>query len=44
MLCTLRRSGRIYLERTFFKLNCLNPKGGELWLSKAKSEEIQMEA
>jgi len=42
--CTSEPHGRIYLEVKESKLTSMNPKGGELLLSKAKSEETQMEA
>jgi hypothetical protein len=42
--CTFKTQERIYLELKFLKLIAMNPKGGELLLSMAKSEETPMEA
>jgi len=42
--CILIARERIYLEAKLIKLKSMNPKGGELLLSMAKTEEIQLEA
>jgi len=41
--CIPNAQGRIYLELKLFKLITMNPKGGELLLSRLKSGENQME-
>ena len=41
--CNPNAQGRIYLELKLFKFITMNPKGGELLLSRLKSGENQME-
>lgn len=42
--CIYKAHERLRLEMKLFKMNCLNPKGSELLLSRAKSLEMVMEA